>query len=94
MVVFLNILLLKYYHAHTIHHCSFYPISNIGLGFCFSILKGKFLFIFNIFWGENKKSVNSLVSHNCALLSFEEQFGFFFVYTKKNFARVRMLYCL
>jgi len=45
MVVFLNMLLLKYYHAHNIHHCS---ISNIGLGFCYSILKGKIMFIFNI----------------------------------------------
>ena len=49
MVVFLNTLLLKYYRAHNIHHCTFYPISNVGLGFCYSILKGKFLFIFNIF---------------------------------------------
>ena len=49
MVVFLNILLLKYYHAHTIYNCPFYPISNIGLGFCYSKLKGKFLFIVNIF---------------------------------------------
>jgi len=47
MVVFLKILLFKYYHAHTIHHCLFNPISKIGLGFCYSILKGKFLF-FNI----------------------------------------------
>ena len=50
MAVFLNtVLLLKYYHAHNIHHCS---ISNIGLGFCNLILKGKFLFIFNIFGDE------------------------------------------
>jgi len=48
MDVFLN-MMLKYYHAHNIHHCPFYLISNIGLGFCYSILKGKFLFIFNIF---------------------------------------------
>ena len=48
MVVFLNMLLLKYYHAHNIHRCPFYLISNIRLGFCYSILEGKFLFIFNI----------------------------------------------
>ena len=52
MVVFLNMLLLKYYHAHNIHHCPLYPISTIGSGFCYLILKGKFLFIFNIFGGE------------------------------------------
>jgi len=34
MVVFLNMLFLKYYHAHNIHH--------------YKILKGKFLFTFNI----------------------------------------------
>ena len=45
--LFLNMFLLKYYHAHSIHHNPFYPISIIGLGFCNSILKGKFLF-FNI----------------------------------------------
>jgi len=67
MVVFLIMLLLKMYHAHNIHHCPLYPISNIGLGFCYSILKGKF-FLFLTFWGENWKSVNSLVTHNCALL--------------------------
>jgi len=47
MVVFLN-MLLKYYHTHNIHHCPFHPISNVGLGFCYSILKGKFLLNFNI----------------------------------------------
>jgi len=52
MVVFLNMFLLKSDNAHNIHHCPLYPISNIGQGFCYSILKGKFLFIFNIF-GEN-----------------------------------------
>jgi len=58
MVVFLNMFLLKYYHAHNIHH---YLLSHIGLGFCYSTLKGKFLFIFNIFGGKHLKSVNSLV---------------------------------
>jgi len=48
MVVFLNMLLLKYNHAHNSHYCPFYLISNIGLGFCYSILKGKLLLIFNI----------------------------------------------
>ena len=79
------------YHAHNIHHCS---ISNIGLGFCYTILKGKFLFIFYIFGGDNWKSINSLVTHNCALLSISARFGFFFVHTKKNFDHVRMLYCI
>ena len=32
MVVFLNMMFLKYKHAHNIHHCALYPISNIGLG--------------------------------------------------------------
>ena len=46
------------------------------------------------FWGENWKNVNSLVTHNCALLSISARFGFFFVYTKKNFDHVRMVYSI
>jgi len=42
MVVFLNIVLLKYYHAHNIHHCPFYPISNIGLVFAIQYWKVSF----------------------------------------------------
>jgi len=52
MVVFLN-MFLKYNHAHNIHHCPLNPMSKVGLEFCYSKLKGKFLIIFIIFGGRN-----------------------------------------
>jgi len=83
MVVFLNMLLLKNYHAHNIHHCPLYPISNIGLGFCYSILKGK-LFLFLTFFGENIGRALIVWWHTTVLYCVFKNSFFFFFYTTKT----------
>jgi len=53
----------------------------LDLDFAIQYWKVSFCLFLTFLGGENWKSVNSLVTHNCALLSI---FGLFFVYTKKS----------
>jgi len=93
MVVFLNMLLLKYNHAHNIHHCPFYPFSNIGLGFCYSILKGKLLLFFNIFGRKLEERKYFGYTQLCFIEYLRTVWFLLRLYkcTNKNFDRVRMV---
>ena len=53
------------------------------------IITGKFCLLFT-FCGENRKGVNSKVTHNLALFRIKARFGFIFVYIEKNFYGVRI----
>jgi len=67
-VAFLNMLFLKYYHAHNIHHCA-YKLSNLKY--------------WNFFWGGGiEKKVNSLFKQLC-FLSISALFGFLRLIVRK-----------